>query len=240
MKVQSFCIALIFFAGLSVLVSGCSGQPKPKSGEQKQRELILKNKIKKITECQIAVLLGVKQNEQINDIKFFNDKGLLEKENNYTNGEVDLIKTFTYDSKDNLVLLTAVSKDSTLMFKETNTYDKNNNKIEHYHYLPDGTFKYKNISSYDTKNRIKELDWYWPIGFVSKNIYSYQGINKITDTEYSANGKETYHWLYKYDSKNNITEAAQYYPGNKLTEKIIYEYNQQSQLIKQRPFVIFL
>ncbi len=234
MRIRRLFIAICLFAGLSVFVGGCLGQDRVKSEEKKQQKLFRKNKIRKVSEYRTSVLLGIKQNEQLTDIKLYNGEGLLIKQLSYnSSGQADLTKTFTYDANDNLLLLTGVSKDSTLLFKETNTYDKKNNRIEHYHYLSDGTFKYKAIADYDSENKMIELRWYWPTGFRSKNVYAYDGFNKISDTEFSETGSKTYEWQYKYDEKNNLIEAAQYYPANILTTKITYEYNQQSLLIKQ-------
>jgi hypothetical protein len=220
----------------SFFVSGCCGESKVKTEEAKQREVFLKNKIKKITEYETSVLLGVKQEEKITEVQFLNAKGLPNKKTSFRNGGPDLSISYRYDTNDNLTLENGVNNDNSLAFKETTSYDPYNNPIEHYHYLADGTFKYKSISAYDTKHRRTELAWYWPTGFRSKNVYTYDGAKKITDTEYLEDHTKTYEWKYKYDSQNNLTEAVQYYPDDTVVFKIIYEYNPQSLLIKQTNF----
>jgi hypothetical protein len=225
---------ILYFSFLSMLASGCSGQVKLKSEEQKQRELLLKNKIQKVGEYYTAVQLGVKQNEIIKQVRHFNEKGLAVKETVFNSeGKEDLVITYSYDANNNLILANALNKDSSILFRETSGYDKNNNREEFYHYLPDGTFKYKNIAAYDNKNRMTELSWYWPSGFRSKNIYTYDGFKKTSDVEFSENGNLTYEWKYKYDSNDNLIEATQYYSDNVINAKINYEYNFQNQLIKQ-------
>jgi hypothetical protein len=222
-------IALFFF-------SACNDKAI-KSDEKKEQAMVLKNKIKTITEYRSNVFLGVKQTEQLSEVKTYNGRGLKTREVAYTNdGAIDLIITYQYDTKDNLIAKVAVNNDNNLIFKDTRSYDAKNNRKELYHYLPDGTYKYKNIASYDDNYRMTELAWYWPTGFVSKNVYSYNGFNKISDTEYSANGKITYEWEFKYNPNDNLIEATQYYPGNILTRKITYEYNSQNQLVKQTTF----
>jgi hypothetical protein len=218
---------------LLVLFSACNGQ-RLKTEEEKERDIVLKNQIKSITEHRTNIYLGQKQQEQITQVKSFNKAGLKIHEVDFTSqGDTDLLFTYEYDSNNNLLLATAVNKSNQLMSKAVRTYDKNNNRKELYHYLPDGTYKYRTVSTYDKQGRITELSWYWTTGFKSKNVYAYEGLNKISDTEYSAEGNQAYQWKYKYDSRNNLVEAAQYYPGNILTQKITYEYNATDQLIKQ-------
>jgi hypothetical protein len=224
--------SFIFFILFLVLVSGCA-PVKTKSAEQKQKELIQRNRIRKITEYYSSVFLGIKQNETTSEIKYYNNKGLLTQEISFSSdGQADLTIIYNYDTHDNLILSMAINKDSLVIFKETTSYDSNNNRKEHYHFLPDGAYKYRNMASYDNKNRMAELAWYWPSGFRSKNVYAYNMFNKISDTEYSELGKTSYQWQYSYDANDNLIEAIQYYPGNILTRKITYEYN-NNKLVKQ-------
>jgi hypothetical protein len=237
MKIFRLPITLCFLGVFSILAQGCHGQNKVKTEEQRKRELILKNNIKKINEYQTSVLLGIKQEERLSETKLFNEKGYLERDLTFNSeGQIDLIVTYTYDANENLILQKAVKKDSSLMFRETTSYDSNNNRKDHYHYLADGTFKYRNVAFYDGKNRMTELSWYWPSGFRSKNVYTYNGDSKISDIEYSETGEKTYEWKYRYDSNYNLIEAIQYYPLNNLAQKEIYDYDAQNQLIKQTTF----
>src|SRR5689334_16062707 len=89
------------FAFLFLLIA-CSD--KTKSDEEKERQIVLKNKIKTITEYRTNVFLGVKQTEQLSEVKTFNSRGLKIHEVDYTNdGTTDLIITFQYDKRDNLI-----------------------------------------------------------------------------------------------------------------------------------------
>lgn len=228
--IRLFYLKLLFFN--CTLFFSCSRPDK--TNEIIGHEIILKNKVKKITEYKSIVHLGIVEKEQIINFKFFNEKGYLIKEKLFSsNGNTESVINYEYNINNNLVQKIGLDSINNLLFKETQSYDKNNNRIELFFYLPDKTYKYRNIAVYDNLGRMIELDWYWPTGLKAINKYKYDGSNKTEDVEYNPEGKFQYNWIYKYDFNNNLTEAIQFYPGKIINSKIVYSYNSENLLIKQ-------
>ena len=213
------------------LLSSCSHHLK--TDEETDRELMLRNQVKSMTEFITTVYVGIEKNEFISKEILFDRNGLKRKIINHgSDGSIESTVTCDYDKNNNLVLTKGINSDST-SFKEIRNYDKNNNRIDLYHYLPDGTYKYRNVASYDTEGRMTELDWYWPTGLKAKRFYYYDGTIKTEETEYSLEGALVYKWKYKYDSNHNLTEAVQYKPDNMILSRILYAYGNDNQLIKK-------
>lgn len=222
---------VLFFVFCTLFVN-CSDINK--TVEEKERDLIVKCKIKSITEYMTVIHLGIEEDEIVSREKNFNEKGLIIKEKNFSSkGNVECINFYEYDNNDNLILKTGLNEDSSLLFKEARTFDVKNNRKELYFYLPDGTYKYRNIAVYDDEGRMIKLDWYWPTGFKARNLYKYDDFKKIEDVEYDPEGKFLYKWVYSYNEKGNLIGAVQYYPNSFLNCKIIYEYNIFNMLSKQ-------
>jgi len=200
--------------------------------------LALKYKITSITEYRTDIHLGIDQPEHVSQVKVFDSNGFKTKETEYNlAGEIDAILSYSYDSAGNLILVSAVSRDGGLLFRETRSFDANRNRTGLYYYLPDGTYKYRNVATYDKAGRVTELRWYWPAeGLVSTNKYQYAGDKKIEDAEYNQQNELNYRWKYEYDVRGNLTEAAQNSPANIINRKLTYEYNNDNQLVKQTTY----
>jgi hypothetical protein len=218
---------------LILFFSSCLDNPV-KTEEEKEREMVLQNKISSIRIFKTDVHLSIKENEELNQERTYNEKGYLIRVVDYADKNIiDFVYDYKYDEKNNLTIITGTDKDGNLTSKVVRSYNNQNKLHELYYYLPDGTYKYRNIRSYDKDGRVSELSWYWTTGFKSKNVYAYQGWNKISDTEFDASGHKTYEWRFNYDKRGNVIEAAQYYPGEILTNKTTYEYNNSNKLAKQ-------
>jgi hypothetical protein len=219
-------------------VFSCSRSKNIKTPEEKERAMIVKNKIKTITEYRTSVFLGVNQKEQFSRVRHFNNSGFIIGETDYKpDGNIDCMVSYEYDKKGNLITTTAINPDSSLLFRETKRYDDHNNRKELYFFLPDGSYKYRNIASYNGTGRMAELAWYWPEGFKSKNKYEYEGGKKISDTEYDAKGNLTYKWIYRYDSAEHLIDAIQYDSSGTVNRKICYEFNKKKQTVKEKCYV---
>lgn len=222
---------------LSLIINSCSTDHSTKSEEQLEREMVVKYRIKSITDYKIDIDFGVEQKEQMIHVRNFDENGLKQKETTFTNGFLTSSRTFEYDNNGNLLTVNAIEPDSSIMFKAVMNYYENNLRKEYYFYLPSGAYKYRNLATYDKEGKMTELQYFWPDGLKAVNKYKYEGDRKTEDTEYAPDGKFRYNWIYKYDKKDNLTEAVQYYPDNKLNGKIIYEYDQNNLLVKQTVYV---
>lgn len=226
----SYSVKLIVFL---LIISSCSTDHATKTDEQLEHEMVLKHRIKNITDYKTDIQFGVEQKEQISHIRNFDENGWKQKETTYSDGTITSSITFEYDKNGNLLTINAIEPDSSVLFKVTMNYYENNLRKEYYFYLPDGTYKYRNFATYDKSGKMTELKYYWPDGLKAINKYKYDGNKKTEDTEYAPDGKFRYKWIYNYDKNDNLIEAIQYYPGNKINGKIIYEYDLNNQLVKQ-------
>lgn len=223
-------IPMIF---LLLLISSCSTDHSTKTEDQLEHEMVVKHRIKSITDYKVNFDFGVEQKEQMVHIRNFDKNGLKQKETTYTDGILTSSRTFEYDKNGNLLTVNAIEPDSSFMFKVTMNYYENNLRKEYYFYLPSGAYKYRNLATYDKAGKMIELKYFWPDGLKAINKYKYDGDKKTEDTEYAPDGKFRYNWIYKYNKNDNLIEAIQYYPNNKINGKIINEYNLDDLLIKQ-------
>src|SRR5690349_19391792 len=112
---------------------GCSSRVQTE--EEKLHQLVLKNKIKSITEFRTESHLGINQKEVNSHVELFNERGLRTKETIFnTDGNIDVIITYEYDKNENLTVAKAVSKDNSLVYKKTFSYDVHDNRNELYFY----------------------------------------------------------------------------------------------------------
>jgi hypothetical protein len=228
--------ARIFLFIFLLLTVSCIENPI-KTEEEKERELVLQNKISRTTVYRTNIRLGIKEKEELHQVRNYNPEGYLIRTTDYSDkNQIEFIYDYSYDTSDNLISITGIDSLGQLTSKVVRSYNNQNKLHELYYYLPDGTYKYRNVRTYDKDGRESELAWYWTTGFKSKNVYRYQGWNKISDTELDTEGKSAYEWKYKYDKRNNLVEAAQYYPGEILTTKIIYQYNNDNSLVRQNNY----
>lgn len=223
---------LLFIMLLGII--SCSKMEQRKTDEEQEREVVLRNNIKGITEYKTSYSLDVPGKESISHEKSFNKKGFKVKEVLYKfEGSPEFIISHEYDDNGNLILSTSLGPDSSFRFKVIKTYDENKRRDSITFYLPDGTFKYRNIASYDNVGRMVKLTWYGPEGLRSINKFRYDDNKKMEDAEYGPDEKLRYSWIYKYDEKENLITATQYSPENTVNYKIEYKYNADNQLIKQ-------
>ncbi|MBI4947359.1 MAG: hypothetical protein HY840_13285 [Bacteroidetes bacterium] len=214
-----------------VLLSSCSYHLKTE--EEAERELMLRNKVKSITELTTPVRVSLDAEEYISKETIFDQNGFKRKVVNHNaDGSIESTVTCGYDKNNNLILTQGANSDKT-SFKETRSYDNHNNRIDLYHYLSDGSYKYRNRASYDSKGRMIELDWYWPTGLSAKRFYVYDGENMKEESEYSPQGQLLYKWKYKQDANNNLIEAVQYKPDSTILSKKVFFYSNVNQLIKR-------
>lgn len=215
---------------LLLLISGCG----KKTGEEKERETALANKIKSIAEYKTELHPGASEKEYLSRIVTYNKNGWKTEERTYhPDSSPEGITIHHYDAEGNQVLTIKKNPDSSLVYKTEQTYLKNNQRKEYIFYLPDGNYKYRNSAVYDKEGRMIELLWTRPEGFVSKNKYRYEGKKMVEDSEYNSNGQWQYQWICKYDAGGNLVEKIQYYPGNKVNGKITYEYSGDNLLLKE-------
>lgn len=226
----------VYLLVIILFISSCSHITSNKTDEEKERLVMQKNKVKRITEYQTSFFGALENKEQLSRVKVFDKNGLKIKEEQYMDGSIDCVISNEYDKEDNLILSIGLNTSGGLVYKETRSYDKDNNRKELVFYLPDGTFKYKNFSVYDKEGKLIERNWYRPDGFKAKNKFTYNGLKKIEDTEYAPDGSFRYKWVYRYDAKDNLTEAVQYYPNDIINAKITYQYNHYNQLVKQTDY----
>lgn len=226
-----------FFIPLLFALS-CSTINHTNTDEEKEQEIVLKNKIKSITEYKTIFHLGIQEKEIPSHVKTFNIAGFKTNETNYNSDEsVEFLISHKYDNNGNIILTTGLGSESNLLFKITRSYDEDNNRKDFVSHLPDGTFKYKNTAAYDKAGRMIELVWYRPDGLKAINKFRYDGRKKIEDAEYDPSGKFQYRWIYKYDGKENLIEATQYAPDNTTNCKINSEYNRDNQILKQISYI---
>ena len=229
-------INYIILISLMLFIFSCSNDSKIKTEEQLEHEMVLKHRIKKITEFMPSIVFGAEQKEQVSNLRFFDEKGFKKKEISYFDGSIENIVTYEYDKAGNLIIENGIRSDSSFLYKITRSYYENNLRKELYFYLPDGSYKYRNLATYDKSGKMIELKYYWPDGLKAINKYQYKGNRKIEDTEYAPNGDFRYNWIYKYDNRDNLIEAVQYYPDSIINRKITYEYDAGKLLIKQRNY----
>ncbi|MBI2968297.1 MAG: hypothetical protein HYY40_10870 [Bacteroidetes bacterium] len=218
---------------MSVLLLACSQAVT--TGQEKERELIKKNKIQSITEYVIFTHLGIEDKEYINHVRLFNREGLLIKETIFLKeGRMDFFAIHEYDRNNNLILTTAMKPDSSFFYKETLSYDGNHNMTEKVYFeQPNGPYFYKNTAVYDSRRRMQEYFWWWPTGLKAINTFTYDGMKMREKMECDPMGKFLYKWVFKYNEKENLTEAVQYYPDSILNSKITYKYDLFNRLTKQ-------
>jgi len=224
-----------FFGELFLLVFLFACTQTAKNAKEKERELILKNNIKCITEYVINMRQGTEEKEHVNHVKLFNSKGFITQETFFlADGSMDFFATNDYDKNDNLILTKAMKPDSSFFYKETKIYDENNNMIEKAYFEgANDSFFYRNTATYDSKGRMMEYFWWRPSGLRAKNKYAYDGMKMIENVEQDKDGKFSSKWIYKYDENENLIEAVQYYPDSIINSKITYAYNSNNELVKQ-------
>ena len=229
---SSFWMGLVFLFLLPFLFSSCTHPQK--SDDEKQRDRLIRNKIKSITEYKTSFRPNVEENEQISHLKIFNVKGFVVKEISYDeNGIAEHIFYNEYDKNDNLTCTTIKNPDSSLFGKEVRSYDEKNNLKEFISFLPDGTQKFRNTYLYDEDGKVIEMDVYWPTDLSAIHKYIYEGKKKLEDIEYSASKKFLGKWNYKYDARGNLLESVQSNADSSVSCKITYLYNRFSQLTSQ-------
>ncbi|MBI4947360.1 MAG: hypothetical protein HY840_13290 [Bacteroidetes bacterium] len=225
------------FSFLSVLLlSGCL-QPQ-KSDEEKERDRLIRNKIKSITEYKTLFTSNMAaKKEQPSHLKIFNAKGFTVKEINYNeSGTAEHILTHEYDRNDNLICSITKASDSSLLGKATRSYDEKNNLKELIYFLPDGTIEYKYTYLYNSEGKMTEMNVYWPDVLSAVHTYIYDGKKKSEDAEYSAERKLLGKWNYKYDAHGNLLEAIRSDSDSGKNKKITYLYNTINQVIRQTTY----
>ncbi len=209
----------------------CSNHQK--TDDENERDKMLSNKVKKMTEFTTSVYSGIDQKEYISSVVFFDNKGCLSRETKYApDGSTESSTTCEYDLNGNRIVTKGSIADSSA-YKETRSYDGDNNRIELIHFLSVNTYKYRNIASYDKEGRMIGLDWYWPSGLCEKRKYSYENDTKIKEEAFSPTGDLLYSWAYKYDKNNNLIEAVQHNANNSVLSKILYVYGNYNLLAKK-------
>ena len=161
-------IILLFF------IYSCSNDHSTKTEEQLEHEMVLKHRIKTITDYKTDFQLGVGQKEQISHIRNFDEKGFKQKETTYSEEGLTSSITFEYDNKGNLLTVNALDQDSSFMFKVSMNYYENNLRKEYYFYLPGGAYKYRNLATYDKAGKMIELRYFWPDGLKAINKYGHK------------------------------------------------------------------
>lgn len=231
----------IVFLIILIFSAGCA----KKTGEEKECETALVNKIKSMAEYKTHVYPDTAEKEYLSYVAMYDKNGLKTEERTYNpDSTVEGITIHYYNAEGNQILTTKRNPDSSLVYKIERTYLKNHLRKDYIFYQPDGSFKYKNSAVYDNEGKMIELQWIRPEGFVSKNKYVYEGKNMVEDSEYGSNEQLQYKWICKYDEAGNLVEKIQYYPDNSVNGKITYEYSDDNLLLKEtnysRESVVYL
>ena len=217
--------------------SSCSRSSALKTPEEKEREVVLKNRVKSVTETKISVFAGIKQPGIITQVREFDTFGFVTRETDYRpDSSIECRLSFEYNKAGKLASLSAVNSGDEFLYKVTRSYDAEDKLKELYFNLPGGTYKYRTVSTYDSKGRLTEYAWFWPTGFKAKNIYAYEGWNRVSDKEYDPQGRLNYEWTYRYDQADHLLEAVQVNAEGKISRRIAYAYNGDL-LMKQTSFV---
>lgn len=223
----------LFFFFLGIFIMGCSHQTK--NAEYKEREMVLKYHIKKITEYQTVLNpVGIFQKELIRREKTYNKYGFKIKETVYHNdGTLEYVISLQYDKNGNLIFRKAVNPDSTLSFSDKGIYDENNNKTDYYFYNPDGSVLYRKPAVFDEEDRMIENRVFHDGELKAVSKFIYQDSKMIENNEYDSAGNFRHKWLYQYDVNSNLIEEMQLKSKNIETYKNTYQYNEWNQLTKE-------
>ena len=205
-----------------------------KNPKEHDRELILKYKIKTVTEYVTSWNLGINEHERTNNIKSYNAKGLLTKETGFLkDGNIDFNSTNQYDKNDNLLSRISVKRDGTFISKIVRRYDQKNNLTELFRFEErDGPYMYGNTYTYDSKGRMKVCNWFWPSGLKAVDTYTYKGNLMIENVNLDSKGNFRFKWVNKYDPGDNLKESTQYYPNKIIQCRIVYQYNEKNELME--------
>ncbi|MDP1726403.1 MAG: hypothetical protein Q8M15_06435 [Bacteroidota bacterium] len=216
---------------------GCSHPNRDE--ESKERNFVLKNNIKKITEYLTIINPGEMQlKEQINHEKLYDDNGFKIKEIIYNDdGVIENIISLNYDKKGNLIFRKAVKPDSSISYSDARIFDAHSNKTDYYFYNPDGSVLYKKAAKYDNYGRLTESRMYHDGVLKAVNKYTYQDMQMLENEECDSAGNFRHKWLYKFDEFGNLTEEAQYNVNNYCTMKNLYEFNMARQLVKEIKYI---
>lgn len=226
-------ISTLFYFLIFSFLSGCSYTIKDE--ESKERDLVLKNNIKKIIEYRtITNPGGVTLKEQLCCEKLFDNYGFKVKEITHNDdGNIESIISLNYDTSGNLILRKAVRPDSSISYADKRVYDKNNHKTDYYFYNPDGSVLYRKSMVYDYSGRMIESRMFHDGILKAVNKYKYEGKRMIENDEFDSIGNFRHKWLYRYDELGNLIEEAQFNTQNYCTIKNIYEFNAANKMIKE-------
>ncbi|MEI6815328.1 MAG: hypothetical protein WCL14_01865 [Bacteroidota bacterium] len=227
------------FIILFVSIGGCTKVQVNKTDEEKEFEMVKKNKISCIKKYETTYMMGEKQNEYLREEKFFDNKGLKIKKNTFNDdGSLDCQTSFEYDNNKNLIVSKGINKENRVVFSETRDYDDNHRR-KNLVYYDGANVKYKNTAKYDATGKLSDLYWYAPDGKLrSRFNYSYEGNKKVKDEEYGPTDSLMSVWEYKYDSLDNVIDATQYFHADKvMTQQTKFEYSVNNHLVKEKNFI---
>ncbi len=222
---------------LLLFTLGCLKENK--SNEEKERELILNNKVSTIKEYVTPVNLGVPEKEYLKSVKLFNYQGFMFKEAGFSNDrKIEFISFYEYDKYFNVIQTKSVKADNSFISKIVRRYDDQNNLKELFRYEdPEGPYLYGSTYFYNDDKQLVESTWFWPTGLKAVGKYLYEGNKMVEYVNTDLNGKFFFKWIYKHDKKDNVIEAIQFQPDSLIiTSKITYEYDKDNRLIKQTSY----
>ncbi|MBQ9610730.1 MAG: hypothetical protein IJV15_14970 [Lachnospiraceae bacterium] len=141
--------------------------------------------------------------------KIYNDDSVKAPESE--NMALLLYEAFEYDKNGNVTKKTSVCTNEKFNSEIKNTYDENGNLKEsnsHDGIFGDSSYKYE--YKYDENGRIK----------------------KETCFDNNNDGNQIYYYTYEYDNNGNLKEESYYYGvGDEITEKKLYDYDADGNLI---------
>jgi YD repeat-containing protein len=171
----------------------------------KKNVLVLKNKIKSISEYEHKVTFG-----KISD-------------------EKKLASVLNFDNSANMTETTLYNTGGRIEVKNTFKYDANGNVAERTCYYPDGSVKFKEIFEYKYDNSDNVISA--KITNTSNNsmlscTFKYNESNNIVERNvYNADGSLDGKQSYKYADNGNLIDITEYKPDGSILARVEYVYN---------------
>ena len=196
--------------------------------EEKQKAAIKKNSVKGYTVYNHTFVGGKPKEDGYKNIKYtFDNNGNLIEEVQYkSNGNILLLESFQYDSRDfNTGYKKFDGKKNKITAIKKYKYDSKGNKIIESGF--DGISKFKNKFEY-SGNKLKSITYGNVNGSnysaTQKRIFTYSG-NNVTIKVYDGNNKFLFKIEQTVDSRGNIIESKEYKKDGSLKKRFEYKFS---------------
>ncbi len=179
------------------------------SPDGKEREKIIKNRIKSITEFEYSYGPEKKENAGVKKMTFKYD------------GSGNLSETISYDEAGNISL------------RSVNIFGESSRKKRQIDLRADKSVESSAIYKYDPSGKLTEESWFYGESLDKKYIHKYDA--RGFETEFLCvlfDGAIEFRYTYRYDARGNRTFES-YYEKNAFSYKNAFKYNDANQLIEK-------